>query len=161
MEVNGDSLPRTKEFADILIRKGVIDKSLSYISIYDAHNRLVFSNTKNKPSASPTQPLLVMKKEIKYLGNSVDKSNLFKYMGYIEFGINSMLDNQQHASGTSAVILMNRKTGSENPQMISSPMDHPYTEYIRNHITDMISDPIDHKYITVKVKNAVLHDPYC
>lgn len=150
MEVNGDSLPRTKEFADILIRKGVIDKSLSYISIYDAHNRLVFSNTKNKPSASPTQPLLVMKKEIKYLGNTVDKSNLFKYMGYIEFGINSMLDNQQHASGTSAVILMNRKTGSENPQMISSPMDHPYTEYIRNHITDMISDPIDHKYITVK-----------
>ncbi|BFT74309.1 histidine kinase [Paenibacillus sp. P36] len=150
VKVNGESLPRTKEFADILIRKGIIDKSLSYISIYDANHRLVFSNSKNTPSVAPEQPLFVMKKEIKYLGSKVDKSNLFKYMGYIEFGINSVLDNQQHASGTSAVVLMNRKTGSENLQMISSPMDHPYTEYIRNHAKEMIGDPIDYKYITVK-----------
>ncbi|NOU62486.1 hypothetical protein GC096_00305 [Paenibacillus sp. LMG 31461] len=150
MKVNAEPLVRTREFADILIRKGVIDKSLSYLSIYDANNQLVFSNTKNKPSVAPSQPLVVMKKEIKYLGNTVDKSNLFKYMGYIEFGINSVLDNQQHTSGISAVILMNRKTGSENPQVISSPLDHPYTDYIRNHTKDMISDPIDYKYITVK-----------
>ncbi|ULL16700.1 sensor histidine kinase [Paenibacillus sp. H1-7] len=150
MNVNGDSLQRSRDFSDTLIRKGVIDKSLSYISIYDAHNRLVFSNTKNKPAITPTQPLLVMKKEIKYLANTLDKSNLFKYMGYIEFGINSVLDNQRHAAGTSAVNLMNRKSDNDDVQMISSPMDHKYTEYIRKHGAEMIGDPIDHKYITVK-----------
>ncbi|WP_259618277.1 cache domain-containing sensor histidine kinase [Paenibacillus doosanensis] len=150
MKENGDSLPRNREFADILIRKGIIDKSLSYISIYDADNRLVFSNAKNKPAMEPRQPLLVMKKEIKYLGNTVDKSNLFKYMGYIEFGINGVLDNQLHTNRMSAVILMNRDSGSGRFQTISSPIDHPYMEYMEAHIPDMTGEPIDHQYITVK-----------
>ncbi|MEK3724692.1 sensor histidine kinase [Paenibacillus sp. FSL H8-0034] len=150
MKANGESMQWNREFSDILIRKGIIDKSLSYISIYDAHNRLVFSNTRNKPALASAQPLLVMKKEFKYLGNTVDKSNIFKYMGYMEFGINGVLDNRQHTSGTSAIILMNRKTDGDNLQMISSPLDHPYSEYIHKHAEDMISDPIDYKYITVK-----------
>jgi sensor histidine kinase YesM len=148
LKINGDASQWNQQFSDILVRKGIINKNLSYISIYNAYNQLVFSNTKNKLAVTSSQPMMVMKKEIKYLGNSVDKSSIFKYMGYIEFGINESFSNQQSMNSKSAVILMNQNADGQ-VQMISSPMDQPYAEYMNKHLPSMKNDSAEYKYLTV------------
>ncbi|MFD2117207.1 sensor histidine kinase [Paenibacillus yanchengensis] len=149
VQANDGSLKSNRAFSDLLIRKGIINKDLTYISIYDANNRLVFSNLKNKVSVASSQSMLIIKKEIKYLSSRADKANIFDYLGYIEFGVEGIYEHQQLANRTSSIIFMNERDEHGNYQMISSPINQHYTDYLRRNGLNTLSDSLEFEYISI------------
>ncbi|WP_168123335.1 histidine kinase [Paenibacillus sp. HB172176] len=125
------------KFAELLMRKGVVDKRLNYIAVYDAGHRLLYSsanralpaeeeeqawrNSKVEVIDVAERPLLRMKRSMRYLSSAADRSHAFEYLGDIEFGIEDVFTGSE---GSSATAVMLKEAGGE-PRLVERPVGVP------------------------------------
>ncbi|WP_214630385.1 sensor histidine kinase [Paenibacillus agaridevorans] len=142
-------------FSDLLVRKGILNKEISTVAIYNANNRLIYSNVsqpngqqflkekvsgvsgyareleivKNELDSMP--PVVMMKKSILSLLDPTEELKKFDYMGFIELGIQNIFTSTNLLPANEYAIHLLDKRGQSFPLTTSMENRAKKTTFIQ------------------------------
>ena len=183
VEANRATTPETEQYLSyVLLKKGVVDRNLNFISIYNAEHESLYSNIPKlfiqpedfddvgayerkesiqliRNSEGSSSIMAVMRNNIRYLGDIQDKSGFFDDLGYIEIGIKNLIDKDKGFSEKKPVSL-SIVDNYKNVHIIGSNANEHNYAYLENLLRQSTVTQMEHHYASMDgVKTMIILYP--